>query len=366
MPTYSIRSSIFDPIRFTTSTDVSDFIVDTWFSHSIITQDLFTRLPGLPTLGTGRVIASSGMGMTRPRVEIGVQINNLRALPITAYVMDSGPSDLLLGSDFLRLLFDMGLEKPIDAPLATIEPPTKRAKTSLALRLLSESESFAVTDLERFIGALRSIHNCAVVVERGMPQQGDWPENETGTVLADAVRLTVTRDANLSGQDRLTVTWVESGSIWITLKSGAKTGLTWLSQIFKQTMDAKLEKTIAEATSAHEKAKIAEMTREDIAQAKKAEARFKTAAAVRKARAEWHDMVLGEIDFKKALCERVKDDRLKEELSKQLETAIADMANTKLLAMVEHLPDLPETEHLRLPLRKRWDEDHNQRHDRKG
>ena len=139
MPTYNIRSRVFDPVRFTTSTDVSDFIVDTWFGHSIITQDLFTRLPGLPTLGTGRVIASSGMGMTRPRVEIGVQINNLRALSITAYVMDSGPSDLLLGADFLRLLFDMGLEKPIDSPQATIEPPTKRDKSSLALRLLSES-----------------------------------------------------------------------------------------------------------------------------------------------------------------------------------------------------------------------------------
>jgi hypothetical protein len=155
---------------------------------------------------------------------------------------------------------------------------------------------------------------------------------------------------------------VEKGSIWITLQSGAKAGVTWLSQLFRETMDAKLEKTIAEAGSAREKAKIAEMTREEIAQAKKAEAHLHTATAVRKARAEWHHMVLSEIDFKRALCSRVKDDRVKKALGAQLDTAIADMAETKLVALIEHLPDIPETEHLRLPHKNQWREDEGNCH----
>jgi len=360
MPTYRIESTVFDPIRFTTCTKIDDFIVDTWFDHAIITQNLFTRLPGLPTLGTGQIIASSGMGMTRPRVEIGVQINNIRALPITAYVVDSGPSDLLLGGDFLRLLFAMGLECPSDSPKATIEPPSKREKTALALRLLSEVGQFAITDIDKFIAALRNIHNCAVIVERGMYQHNDWPNIEREAAVIDAINRTITTDAYMSENDRLQITWIESGSIWITVRSGAKSGLTWLSQLFRQTMDAKLEKTISEATSAREKAKIAEMTREDIALAKKAEAELKTASAIRKAREEWRKTIIDEIDFRRVLSSKIQDKMVKAALEKQIDSAINNIAESGMLGLVEHLPDLPESEQHRLPLKKNANEN-NQR-----
>jgi len=339
MPQYYVPSSIFDPVRFTTSTEVKNFIVDTWYDHGLITQDLYTRLPGLPTLGTGSVAMSSGMKLVRPRVEIGVQINNIRALPISVYVVDEGPADLLLGGDFLKLLFDIRTDVPADAPKATIEPPSKREKAALAIRLLSETESFTVTDLERFIGALRTIHNCSVVVERGMFNHADWPHNQRDEAIRDAVSQMLLRDAHLVSADRLQITWVESGSIWITVTSGAKSGVAWLSKLFQLTMDAKLEKILAEAVTAKEKAEIARLSRDEIVRAKRAEAKLRTAKAVRKAREEWRDTVLGEIDFHKKISDQVKDDTVRKALLGHYNSAIEELSKSHLYAMIEHEPD---------------------------
>src|SRR5262245_25014793 len=66
MPHFNIPCSVFDPIRFTTATNIKDFIVDTWFHHGLISRSLFVRLPGIGTTGTGRVLMSSGMYVEQP------------------------------------------------------------------------------------------------------------------------------------------------------------------------------------------------------------------------------------------------------------------------------------------------------------
>jgi hypothetical protein len=363
MPTYYNDCKVFDPIRFTTSTDVSKFIVDTWYDEGLITQDLYTRLPGLPTLGTGRVDMSSGMSMNRPKVEIGIQINNIRALPISVYIVDNGPADLLLGGDFLKLLFEMGMEREIDAPKATIEPPSKREKKALALKLLSGSESMNLSDIETFVTALRAIHNCAIIIDRGMHQHSDWNIRDSENAKRKAVERTVLRDAYLSEDDRLQLRWIESGSLWMTIRSGAKSGMSWLSQLFQLSMDAKLEKTIAEATSAKEKAKIAELSRDEIARARRAEAQLRTAKAVRQAKEEWRKALLEEIDFKKTLCNRIQDETVKDAVNGHLEMAVKELAESNLYAMIEHSPDDPEIDEHTLPkrhdskMKREWDDE---------
>ncbi len=349
MSTYYNTCRIFDPIRFTTATDVSKFIVDTWYDHGLITQDLYTRLPGLPTTGTGNVNMSSGMSMKRPKAEVGIQINNIRAIPISVYVVDNGPADLLLGGDFLKLLFEIGEEKGVDEPKATIEPPSKREAKALALRIISGSESMNLSEIEGFITALRIIHNCSIIIDRGMHQHGDWNIKNSENSKRNAVDRTVLRDAYLSEDDRLQLKWVESGSIWVTIKSSAKSGMSWLSQLFKLSMDAKLEKTIAEATSAKEKAKIAELSREEIAHAQRAEAQLRSAKAIRQARHEWRRSILDEIDFKKALREKIQDETVKDSVNRHLDQAVKDLAESNLFAIIEHSPDDPEINEYSLP-----------------
>ena len=292
---------------------------------------------------------SSGMSMKRPKVEIGIQINNIRALPISVYVVDNGPADLLLGGDFLRLLFEIGTDKGIDEPKATIEPPSKREAKALALRIISGSENMNLSEIELFITALRTIHNCSIIIDRGMHQHGDWNIKDSDSAKRNAVDRTVLRDAYLSENDRLQLKWVESGSLWVTIKSGAKSGMSWLSQLFKLSMDAKLEKTIAEATSAKEKAKIAELSREEIAHAQRAEAQLRSAKAIRQARDEWRKSILEEINFRKSLCEKIQDETVKDTVNGHLDKAVRELAESNLYAMIEHSPDDPEINEYNLP-----------------
>lgn len=350
MAQLNIECSVFDPVRITTGTQASSFIIDTWFSHALITQDLFTRLPGLPTMGTGSVQMSSGMSMTRPRVEIGVQIRNIRALPIQAYVVDHGPAPLLLGSDFMRLMFEIGAPFEPGRPYAGVEPPSKRERASLALRLISGEQQPELVDVENFLSAVRRIHNCALVAESGRHQHGDWPNNRRDEAMAEAIRATIRDERHLSDEESLHVTWVESGSIWVTLKSGAVSGLTWLSQLFRLSMDARLQRTMAEAATAEEQARVAEMTRDEIIHARRAEENLRTTRAVRQTRDEWRKEVLDDIDFRRALADRMENPVAREAVQSELDQAIGALAESKLVGMIEHVPDV-SSEYPRLPRR---------------
>ena len=337
-----IECSVFDPVRTTTVTTAPSFIIDTWFSYALITQDLFTRLPGIPTLGTGRVDLSSGMSMTRPRVEIGLQIRNVRAMPVQAFVVDNGPADLLLGSDFLRLLFELGNPFEPGKPAASLEPPPKRAANSLALRLISPDEQPPLVDVERFLSAVRRIHNVAVVAETGIHQHQDWPLRDRERAKQNAIRQTIRRDSNLSDDQKLRLTWVESGSIWVTLKSGAASGLKWISQLFRLSMDARLQQTMAEAAAADERAQIAKMTRDEIVRARRAEENLRYAKSVAEARDEWRKQILAELDFREALSKRIHDPEARESVQRELDRAVTDLAESKIFGLVEHVPELPD------------------------
>lgn len=186
MAQLSIPCTVFDPIRFTTFTKIPHFIVDTWFSHGLITRSLYNSLPGLETEGVGRVEMSSGMYTEQPKTSIGIQIKNLRALPLTVYVIDNGPAQLLLGSDFLEMLFDIGgtVADP-DVAHITVEAALKRAPDSLGIRLIPETETISSLELERFLKGIRSIHNVAAIAKLGLHQHDDWPRQNINDLPND-------------------------------------------------------------------------------------------------------------------------------------------------------------------------------------
>lgn len=357
MPRLSIPCTVFDPIRFPTSTKISEFIVDTWFSHGLITRSLYKSLPGLETDGVGRVEMSSGMYTEQPKTSIGVQIKNLRALPLTVYVIDDGPAPLLLGSDFLKLLFDIG-EAVTDSDKAhiTVEPTLKRQPDTLGLRLIPETETINALELERFLGGIRSIHNVAAIVEHRLHQHDDWPrqnvEEPPHVRKARAVEETIDSDRNLWNETRLSITWIESGSVWLTLFSTVKTGLSWLSQMIPKSIDARLQSAISNAATAEEQAVILRMTRDDIVRARIWEQRHKSASEFRKTREEWHKTIMSEIDFKKKLAEEIADPIVRETAMRKLNEALVELTQTNFVPIIEHIPVIPENERNLLPVRK--------------
>jgi hypothetical protein len=363
MATFSIPCSLFDPVRLTTSATADSFVFDTWYESGLITQAMHTRLPGIPVDGTGQVMMSSGMSMTRPYLHLGIQVNELRVVPLRFYVVDNGPAPVLLATDFLRALFLMGVTPPSPTgPVVSFEPPAKRDPQSIAVRLIpSERESIQTRELERFISGVRRLHNCAHVVVSRLHQHADWNPRDREGAKREAVRHTVLDDASLSTQDRLTIGWIESGSVWLTLASGTKAGLAWLAQIFKLSMDARLERALSTAATARERAILEELTRDDIANAKQAELRFKRAKANRQEREEWRRMILGEIDFRRAVARRVEDPTVREEVIAQIDRAVADLVEPELLPLVEHVPDISIDENLVLSVRDGEDQDDRER-----
>ena len=77
-------------------------------------------------------------------------------------MVDGGPASLLLGSDLIRLLFEIGNPFAPGKPYAGVEPLTKRERASLALRLISGEDHAELVEVERFLSAVRRVHNCAL------------------------------------------------------------------------------------------------------------------------------------------------------------------------------------------------------------
>jgi hypothetical protein len=361
MATLNIDCRIFDPIRITTLTRTNKFIVDTWFSTGLIANSLYRQLPGIEVVGTGELHLSSGMTVHRPLLRVGIQINNIRALPIDLFVVDDGPAPLLLGSDFVRSLFKIGAKSP--ATLGSSGPITpgeisldveeKYDPESIGIRLLPIEGSIETLQLERFLRGIRAVHNIGIIANSGLHQHDDWPDKGSEEKKRQAVRETIRNDRSLGSDNTLVISWIEEGSVWLSLKTGAKAAMSWLAQIFEKSMDARLRSTISAAALAEEEVQIKQLTREEIANAKSWEQRRFAANQIRQTREEWRKLVLGEIDFRKKLTERISDPIVRKEAEQSLQQALSDLVDSDFLPIIEHVPLIPADSRDALSVRRR-------------
>ncbi|MCA8993283.1 MAG: hypothetical protein KDA69_16250 [Planctomycetaceae bacterium] len=361
MAILNLSCRLFDPINITTSTQIDRFIIDTWHDTGLMRRSLFNSLSGVESDSTGRVQLSSGMFIECPRVKVGVQIGSIRALPVSFYVVDDGAAPLLFGSEFLTELFNIQSRPPAGGSSPgsiSIEPPGKYDPSSVGIRLIPDGETVDSLQLERFLKSVRSIHNIGVLSHSHMHQHDDWPRGGE-RAKRQAVRDTIENDRSLYGENTLHISWVDNGSIWISLKSGAKSALSWLSQVFEKSTDARLRATMAiaeeaeaNAVSAEEEAAIKKLTREEIARAKAWEHRRNTAENIRETREEWRESILGEIDFQEAIASRIQDPAVREEAQRQIDQAIMDLVHSGFMPIIENLPQIPAEERDSLPTRR--------------
>lgn len=346
---------IFDPINITISGVADNFIIDTWHSLGLMQKSLLAQLEGVTPSGKTKVMLSSGMYVECPLVKVGVQIGNIRALPVEFAIVDDGSAPLLFGSDFLEKLFDMQA-KSIGSSSSTngsstqvsIEPPEKYDPDSLGLRLIPESKTVDALQLEKFLNSIRIIHNIGLLANSQLHQHNDWQGDNSSNKI-NAVNNTINNDYSLYENNTLQISWVETGSIWLSMKSGSKSALSWLSQIFEKTTDARLRATLAEAASAEEEAAIKQLTRSDIANAKSWEQRRTTAQNIRETREEWQSTVLGEIDFREKLFEKIKDQTVRDVAQSHLDKALNDLVSSDFMPIIENMPKINDEDKDSLP-----------------
>lgn len=348
MSTIHRECTIFDPIRITTTSSSHKFIIDTWHEKGLMQRSLFATLHGVSPVGDIRVMLSSGMYVSCPLVRVGVQIGCIRALPVDFALVDDGAAPLLFGSEFMERLFDMqakgvssagsGTESGSTASV-TIDAPDKYAPETLGIRLVPDGDTVDAIQLERFLRSVRKIHNVGVLATTGMHQHDDWPRNQP-TAKLEAVDALIEDDASLWQGSALHITWIENGSIWLSLASGSKKAFSWLAQMFEKTTDARLRQTLATADSAEEDAAIKRLTRDEIANAKNREQQRLAAKYIKETRREWQQTVLGEIDFRKKLTEHIQDSQVREVAQRQLDSALVDLVKSNFMPVVEHNPVL--------------------------
>lgn len=343
MSTIHRECVVFDPVRITSTASSQSFIIDTWHERGLMQRSLFRSLPGMATSGNARVMLSSGMYVTCPLVKVGIQIGCIRALPVEFALVDDGAAPLLFGSDFMERLFDMQARGPgahdPDAAAVTIDAPAKYAPETLGIRLVPDGETIDALQLERFLRGVRKIHNIGVIATTGMHQHDDW-QGDRSSAKQRAVLDTIESDGHLWGDNSLHITWVENGSIWLSLASGSKKALSWLSQMFEKTTDARLRQTMANASSAEEEAAIKRLTRDQLAHTKNLEQERLAAKYIKETRREWQQTVLGEIDFRRKLTEQISDPSVRQVAQRQVDSAIADLVGSNFMPLVENTPTL--------------------------
>ena len=365
MATLNIDCRIFYPIRITTLTRTNKFIVDTWFSTGLIANSLYRQLPGIEVVGTGELHLSSGMTVHRPLLRVGIQINNIRALPIDLFVVDDGPAPLLLGSDFVRSLFKIGAKSP--ATLGSSGPITpgeisldveeKYDPESIGIRLLPIEGSIETLQLERFLRGIRAVHNIGIIANSGLHQHDDWPDKGSEEKKRQAVRETIRNDRSLGSDNTLVISWIEEGSVWLSLKTLARRGAddgrqgddviriphrarddVAVAAVAASDPEPGVDAAFGEAALAEEEVQIKQLTREEIANAKTWEQRRFAANQIRQTREEWRKLVLGEIDFRKKLTERISDPIVRKEAEQSLQQALSDLVDSDFLPIIEHVP----------------------------
>ena len=267
---------------------------------------------------------SGGMEMSVPCVKIGVQIGTIKILDLIALVVDDGYHQILFGSDLFNRAFSVG-EK--DEENISVNTPWKEDVSALSLELYQIEVPFDIIKFESYLSAQRKIYNLLIVLEFDIAFE-----------TVDALRLAIESDVGLPRDVILQLSAVASGSIWIGIKSGALATLRKLASIFDTSATARLAQQMAEAKKAETQAGISEDTRNATASHIIAEQEMLKAENIRKTYDTWRREVEARIKFIDKMIAQVADDSMRNELIRQKDNAIFELANQNLLPMVRNIP----------------------------
>lgn len=335
MASLSVQVKIFDPLRPGERATANRPGVDTWHRRSLITKDLLQQLSHVHPLRRERLDVSSGMQVETDAVELGVEIGGIRIDRVIVLVVESGAHDLLLGNDILEHTFrlgevDAGKERsvsPGSVPIAgnvRVSSPLKDDPKAVAIELYPTQGPVELRNLEQFFRNLRRLHNIALLAG-GEVRAGHE---------SDDIESVLELDAGVSDELRLRLQWIDSGSIWITLKSGSKSALLYMARLFDTgaTVEAEalesgrgnsVDDEVRKATNARVKAEQERLRVENL-----------TATFVK-----WREEVRQRLDLMDDLIARAGDKSLAAALRKKRDEAVLQIADQNLHPIVRNRPN---------------------------
>jgi hypothetical protein len=341
MPALNATVKIFDPALPFKTFHSAHTGLDTWHRFVLIKASLRKELLHLPTIGEESLNVSGGMSIKVPKIEIGLQIGSIRIGRAEALVVDEGDYDMLIGSDVLGQIFDFGNHGAVHDGSPTevrVSSARKDDPTSLSVELFPVQLLIEIKQFEYILRYIRQLYNVLFIVSN----DHSFPVRSLdGAVFADEL---------IAPGARLQLAWIDSGSIWLTLKGSLKV-LRSLASLFRFAADAKLEQQLAEAEDAKEKFAIDRATREATIREIIAD-KEKLANDHREATySQWLEHTLKNINIFNDLIAQVSDPAKAERLKILKDDAITHIVEQQLLPVVRNypLPFDPNETQLKLP-----------------
>lgn len=324
MTELSIKVEIFDPAIPFDLHEIEDPAIDTWHQTSLITKEARAKLPYVKEKGTGRLALSGGMSMQVPIVEIGVKIGTIKIKSIEVLVVDDGFHDILLGSSIIKDSFELGTPGKEDASVVS---PWKEDSESLSLKIFYVEAPFDQIKFEKYLSAFRKLYNIALIAGDEVSLSKDRDISEI-----------IDNDSGIPADKRLKISWIDSGSIWMGLKSGSLKTLKRISSIFDTSASAKLAQQIADSKKAENEAHISQQTRDATAAKIVEEEEMLKYSNIKKSYDVWRREAKARIKFLDEMIDSVESNEMAKELRKRKDEAILALVDQELLPMVQNIP----------------------------
>lgn len=323
MKLLDIGTSIFDSVTSEKEIPLTIVGVDDWYDYAVITEEVRKQLVYIPEIGKRKFNISSGMTIDLPFVEIGIKIGSIKINNVKAYVVDHGKYELILGKDVISRVFRIG------GGSNNIQISNKRKddKSYLSIRLHSLDSYYRILNIERFLRDKRKLFNILLVIN------GEIKINEISELDE-----TINNEIGIPENKRLKLSWIEEGSIWLTLKSTAKS-LKSLGKLFGESKISELKKEFYEAEKNKTESEILKETRNMIVIRKKEEEKKLTAKNIHETHNNWRKEVKERIKFQEELIEKIDNPEFKASLKEKLDKTIESLMNQELFPELINIPD---------------------------
>jgi hypothetical protein len=326
------KVQIFDPAIPFQLFDASDARFDTWHNKTLVKKEFVSKLPHIQPEKSVSIMVSGNMYVTLPLIKLGIIIGNLKIDEIEAVITDDGDCDILFGSEILNQFFTMGDVKR-ETSSAKITGVVKDDPTALSIEFYPVQMPVDLKNFEAVLKYQRILYNIFLITSGEIP-------------LPSIVHTldTIEDDYLIPENLRLKLSWVDSGSIWLTLK-GALTSLKYLSKFYVKGATATLAQKIAQADQLENESKITKATRDAVISQKIAEQEALKTENIKKKYESWRDETRSNISFADDLIAQITDKELLEKLREQKDIAISQLIQQQILPIVRNYPrELNSTE----------------------
>jgi hypothetical protein len=323
----NVEVTIFDPATPFDRIFVRDPGMDTWHDVTLITKELREKLVNINDEGIQEIQLSGGMYVKVPYIHIGAQIGPIRFEKIEVLVVDNGSFDILLGKNVFNSLFEMQVGQDTDT--VSFASNKKDDSSALSFEIYPIQYPFSLLNFEKAIKNLRILHNIALIATKSIKVSNAEKQ------LIDNI---LKNDYGIPDELKLKVSVLDSGSIWISLKSGSISSLKYVASFFERGAVAKLSQEVADSQKNQVEANISKETREATIEKILSENEKLKAENIHATYETFRKESRARLQFIDEIIEQVSDPQLKEQIVKQKQEALIVMANLQMVPIVRNVP----------------------------